>query len=169
VHARMRKVSQPELTGRTMAPPVRPPGLRGAPRKLRSRATCEIALLPHHHASLVPPSTNNCAFGQDFREAARANTGCPRSNSHWKVTKRFGENVIVTQTRVGIPLGHQVGWAAVEELLAKHALPSNSETLGDGPPPQLSFLAEMLAVAVVTQRALLSKPTVEGHRDGGGA
>src|SRR2546425_7434358 len=73
---------------RTMAPPVRPPGLRGAPRELRSRATCEIALLPHHHASRVPPSTNNCSFGQDFREAARTNTGCPRPNSHRKVFSR---------------------------------------------------------------------------------
>src|SRR5438105_7196606 len=70
---------------RTMAPPVRPPGLRGAPRELRSRATCEIALLPHHHASRVPSSTNNCAFGWVFRAAARTNTGCPRPNSHREV------------------------------------------------------------------------------------
>src|SRR5437870_8940720 len=70
---------------RTMAPPVRPPGLRGAPRELRSRATCEIALLSHHHASRVPSSTNNCAFGWVFRAAARTNTGCPRPNSHREV------------------------------------------------------------------------------------
>src|SRR5207249_9223434 len=39
------------------------------------------------HASRVPPSTNNCSFGQDFREAARINTGCPRPNSHREVAR----------------------------------------------------------------------------------
>src|SRR5207245_11668342 len=73
-----------------MAPPVRPPGLRGAPRELRSRATCEIALLSHHHASRVPSSTHNCAFGWVFRAAARTNTGCPRPNSHREVARPGG-------------------------------------------------------------------------------
>src|SRR3989442_156060 len=59
-----------------------------APRELRSRATCGIALLPHHRASLAPPSTNNCAFGHDFREAALTNTGRPWPDSHRKVTSK---------------------------------------------------------------------------------
>src|SRR3989441_5137924 len=46
---------------------------------------CGIALLPHHRASLAPPSTNNCAFGHDFREAALTNTGRPWPDSHRKV------------------------------------------------------------------------------------
>src|SRR5437870_11091668 len=48
---------------------------------------CGIALLPHHRASLAPPSTNNCAFGHDFREAALTNTGRPWPDSHRKVTR----------------------------------------------------------------------------------
>src|SRR2546425_449857 len=48
---------------------------------------CGIALLPHHRASLAPPSTNNCAFGHDFREAALTNTGRPWPDSHRKVVR----------------------------------------------------------------------------------
>ena len=73
---------------RTMAPPMRPCGLRGlhhvscaAARPVRSHC------FSHRRALLASPSTNNCAFGQDSREAACPNTGCPRPNSHRKVTE----------------------------------------------------------------------------------
>src|SRR2546422_5959312 len=60
---------------------------------------CGIALLPHHRASLAPPSTNNCAFGHDFREAALTNTGRPWPDSHRKVV-RSEEHTSELQSRL---------------------------------------------------------------------
>src|SRR2546425_449617 len=56
---------------------------------------CGIALLPHHRASLAPPSTNNCAFGHDFREAALTNTGRPWPDSHRKVASDLSQTLKV--------------------------------------------------------------------------
>src|SRR3989442_2628108 len=82
-----------------------------APRELRSRATCGIALLPHHRASLAPPSTNNCAFGHDFREAALTNTGRPWPDSHRKVARPEPLDDVPETRRIGsgFTIRHRTG------------------------------------------------------------
>src|SRR5437660_8579331 len=151
---------------RTMAPPVRPPGLRGATRELRSRATCEIALLSHHHASRVPSSTNNCAFGWVFRAAARTNTGCPRPNSHREVTNRQDSPRLGRDPRCAFgPLGAgsqyagsvTICWDVLllprdPELLHSRfergglqaEVPCGSPLTADAPPCQLEHAQDML-------------------------
>src|SRR5439155_26599531 len=70
---------------------VRLLGLSADAGELGNGATCGIQLLPHHRASLAAPSTNNCAFGHDFREAALTNTGRPWPDLHRKVASEAVE------------------------------------------------------------------------------